>query len=230
MLEVTRGTYGARWTDALMATQKVNEMANQNANNCEREYDFALIVAGISELTDDVLDALFEAGCDDATPSIHYGLLYMEFSRSAVSLQEAIITAIRDVLKAGVDARVLRVDECNLVTQSDIARKIGRSRQLVHQYMTGERGPGGFPPPACYISDRSPLWAWCAVSYWLAGNNLIRPEESWNAAVVEAINSTLGRQMLPPELVEQVSGDLRELGISSSQWVGNPPKPPSSSM
>lgn len=188
-------------------------MTNQEANNCEREYDFALIVSGVPELSEHMMDTLFEAGCDDATPSIQYGLLYLEFSRSAVSLQDAIISAIRDVMKSGLPVRVLRVDDCNFVTQAEIARRIGRSRQLVHQYMTGKRGPGSFPPPACHITDRTPLWQWCAVSFWLSSNNLLRPEESWNAAVVEAINSTLERQILPKELLEQVSSDLRELGI-----------------
>ena len=186
----------------------VNEMTAQADNNCEREYDFALIVDGVPELSDDVLDALFTAGCDDATPSMQYGLLYLEFSRSAASLQHAIISAIQDVLKAGLNARVLRVDDCNLVTQAEIARRIGRSRQLVHQYMTGERGPGGFPPPACHLTERKPLWQWCAVSYWLSTNNLLRQEECWNAAVVEAINNLLERQQMPPGLFEEVSGLL----------------------
>ena len=35
---------------------------------CEREYDFALVVQGVPELSEDVINRLFEAGCDDATP------------------------------------------------------------------------------------------------------------------------------------------------------------------
>jgi hypothetical protein len=181
--------------------------------NCDHEYDFALIVAGVPEITDAVADALYNAGCDDATLSIQHGLLYVEFSRLAASIHDAVISAIRDVLRAGIGASVLRVDECNFVTAADIARKIGRSRQLVHQYMTGERGPGSFPPPECHLSARAPLWAWCAVSQWLADNNLIRPEASRNAAVVEAINSTLERQRLPADVLDLVSADLMGLGI-----------------
>ena len=188
-------------------------MTTLGANKCEREYDFALVVAGVPELSEDIMDALFEAGCDDATPSMQYGLLYLEFSRSAQSLQDAIISAIGCVLKAGISARVIQVDDCNLVTQAEIARRMGRSRQLVHQYMTGERGPGGFPPPVCHIMDRAPLWQWCAVSFWLASHNMLRPEESWNAAVVEAINNVLERSQMPEGLFEQVSRDLQTLGL-----------------
>lgn len=177
----------------------------------DQEHDFALIVGGVPELTEKVENALFEAGCDDATLSIQYGLFYTEFSRTAKSLKDAIISAIRDVQKAGIGASVLRVDECNLVTASDIARRIGRSRQLVHQYMTGQRGPGEFPPPQCHLADHAPLWAWCAVSYWLVQNNVIRPEESWNAEVVYAINQVLEAAQRPASASKLLGEITREL-------------------
>ena len=69
---------------------------------CEPEHDFALIVDGVGELNSSVEDALFNAGCDDATISMQYGLLYLEFSRAAKSLEEAIISAISDVRKSGI--------------------------------------------------------------------------------------------------------------------------------
>lgn len=187
-------------------------MNHENDKNCEREYDFALIVGGVDALTPAVEDALFEAGCDDATLSVQYGLLYIEFSRVAVSLKDAILSAIRDVRSAKMGAEVLRVDECDLVTAAEIARKIGRSRQLVFQYINGQRGPGGFPPPECHLSDTSPLWAWCAVSYWLAQNDIIRPEDGWNAEVVAAINNWLesARQReRHPGLVDEITKDLQ---------------------
>ena len=113
---------------------------NENTKaTCESEHDFALILGGVVELTSSIEDALFDAGCGDATLSMQYGLLYLEFSRSAKSLADAIISEINDIRKANIGADVLRVDECNLVTASEIARRIGRSRQLVHQYMTGQR-------------------------------------------------------------------------------------------
>jgi len=162
-----------------------------NPTNAQREYDFALIVGNVGELNDAVENALFEAGCDDATASIRYGLLYLEFSRVSSSFKEAILSAIRDVRKANIGAEVLRVDECNLVTAAEIARRIQRTRQLVFQYITGTRGPGGFPPPECHLTEGRPLWAWCAVSYWLAQNDILKPEEGWNAEAVAAINNFL---------------------------------------
>src|SRR4051812_30855413 len=109
---------------------------------CETEHDFALVLTGVNAIDSRVEDALFAAGGDDATLSLRSGRAFLTFSRRAPSLKEAILSAISCVRKSGIGADVLRVDYCNLVTQSDIARKIGRSRQLVHQYMTGARGPG----------------------------------------------------------------------------------------
>src|SRR5208337_3869719 len=123
-------------------------MNTKPRNECEPEHDFALILSGITELTPEVQDALFEAGCEDGTISVRAGRVYLTFSRNSRSLKDAILTAIQDVKCARVGADVLRVDVCNLVTQADIARKIGRSRQLVHQYIAGIRGPGNFPAPA----------------------------------------------------------------------------------
>ncbi len=188
--------------------------ANRVTEPREQEFDFALIVSGVDELTGEVEDALFGAGCDDATLSMQYGRLYLEFSRSAPSLREAIVSAIRDVHHAGIGAQVLRVDECSLVTAADIARLMGRSRQLVHQYINAQRGPGRFPPPECHLADHSPLWRWCAVSSWLVQNNLIRPEESSNAEVIEAINIALESARRPAHSSKLVKDVARELELS----------------
>lgn len=175
---------------------------------------FALIVGGVSELNEEVEGALFEAGCDDATLSVQYGRLYIEFSRTAPSLKDAILTAIRDVMKAGIGARVLRVDDCNLVSAADIARRLNRSRQLVHQYMVGQRGPGRFPAPECHLADRSPIWSWCEVSRWLVMSKLLPEEASRNAEVVEVINTILEAQTREhPELMDEVARELRAAGV-----------------
>jgi hypothetical protein len=176
-------------------------------NTGEPEHDFALVLTGITELTSEAENALFEAGCDDATASVRFGRVYLTFSRTAPALKDAILSAIRDVRRAGIGADVLRVDSCNLVTQADIARKIGRTRQLVHQYMTGERGPGGFPAPACHICDESPLWYWCEVAYWLWQNDMIKEDVLREAEHVYFINTVLElrhQRQLAPNLADEV--------------------------
>jgi hypothetical protein len=177
------------------------------AKVCDKEYEFVLILSGISELTSEVEDALFEAGCDDATLSMRAGRAYLTFSRTAPTPQDAILSAIRNVREAGIGADVLQVDMCDLVTQAEIARRIQRPRQVVHQLMTGERGPGEFPPPVCHIADESPLWAWCEVAYWLWQNDMVKEDVYLEAQYVAVINTLLElqrQQQRAPQLIKEV--------------------------
>jgi len=152
------------------------------------EYEFVLVLAGV-ELSDEVANALFEAGCDDATPSLKLGRLYLWFNREAANLKTAILSAIRQVMAAGIGAEVVGVDECNLVSPSDIARRLGRSRQLVGQYVNGQRGPGNFPAPVADLVEGQPLWQWCEVAEWLFTNQLVSADVLEHSRVIAAINS-----------------------------------------
>jgi hypothetical protein len=172
-----------------------------------REHDFTLVLGNVGELTESIETALFEAGCDDATIALRSGRIFLTFSREGSSLKEAVISAIRDVNKANIGADVMRVDSCSLVTQADIARRIGRSRQLVHQYITGVRGPGKFPPPVCEITDGAPLWYWCEVARWLWENDMIPEDMLREAEELATINSVLELQWLRqtlPDLTEEI--------------------------
>ncbi len=65
------------------------------------KYEFTLVLKGPLELSEDVADELFEAGCDDGTPGTCEGVFSIDFHRQAESLEEAIRSAIRNVRKAG---------------------------------------------------------------------------------------------------------------------------------
>ena len=180
-------------------------------HSCNQEHDFTLLVDGATTVTREIEDAIFNAGCDDATIGVRFGRLYLTFSRESTSIREAIVSAILAINGCGAGLRVFRVDVCNLVTQADIARKIGRSRQLIHQYMNGIRGPGGFPPPACDITDNAPLWYWSEVAYWLWTNDLISEDVLQQAQQVAIVNSVLEleyQQQIAPELTRQIMQSL----------------------
>ena len=72
------------------------------------KYEFTLILSGPLELTEDLADSLFEAGCDDATPGTCNGVFSIDFHREADSLEAAICSAIANVESAGY--RVARVE------------------------------------------------------------------------------------------------------------------------
>ncbi|HEV8714311.1 MAG TPA: hypothetical protein VGX03_15975 [Candidatus Binatia bacterium] len=82
------------------------------------KYDFTLILTASPELTDDLADALFAAGCDDGTPGIYSGVFSIDFHREAISLEAAIRSAMVDVKTAGYE--VARVEiEAEAVVQTN---------------------------------------------------------------------------------------------------------------
>lgn len=179
-----------------------------------RSFEFVLVISGISAITAELETALFNAGCDDATISMQRGKVYLDFNRTAPSLGEAILSAIQTVHDANVGAKIERVDMCDLVTISEIARRVGRSKQRVHQYIHGKGGPGNFPAPICTVSEKAPLWYWCEVAYWLHANNMISEDDFHEACDLAAINSTLQfahQRQSNPELSEKI---LRLTGSS----------------
>lgn len=74
----------------------------------ETKYEFTVILAGVTELTTDIAEALFSEGCDDGSPGSCSGRVTVDFHRQATSLETAIRTAVQDVSKAGF--RVERVE------------------------------------------------------------------------------------------------------------------------
>jgi hypothetical protein len=66
-----------------------------------KTYEFKIILDGVSEISDDDGDALFEAGCDDGTIVSRDGNTFVRFSRESDSLEDAITSAAGDVRKAG---------------------------------------------------------------------------------------------------------------------------------
>ena len=78
-------------------------------SDCPGSHEFILVLSGVKVLDERVVNALFEAGCDDATPSLRFGTVSLTFAREAGSLRSAILSAVRDVMRAGIGARTARV-------------------------------------------------------------------------------------------------------------------------
>ncbi|MDQ2883157.1 MAG: DNA-binding protein [Actinomycetota bacterium] len=131
------------------------------------EWTFRLTLRGI-ELTDEQVGTLYEAGCDDGSFSAEAdGTVLGFFDRAAPTEQDAVISAILDVERSGIGARVLRVQaDDDWLTASEIAERVGRSRQSVALLARGERGPGDFPAPVARRRSSNPLWRWSKVEAW----------------------------------------------------------------
>lgn len=133
------------------------------------EWTFQLTLRGI-ELTDEQLDALYEAGCDDGSFSGEPdGTVLGFFDREAPTEQDAVISTIVDLEQAGTGARVLRVEaDDDWLTASEIAARVGRTRRSIALLARGECGPGDFPDPIARRRSSNPLWSWPEVEAWFA--------------------------------------------------------------
>lgn len=150
------------------------------------EHEYTLVVEGdLSE--EDNARALFEAGCDDATFGVVDGMGYGEFARDAASLSDAVLESIHQV-ESVPGLRVLRVEPDDLVTMSDIAERLDRSRESIRLLVAGRRGPGGFPSPVSHGMQRNRLWRWTDVALWL---DELEPEEIEAARFIAALNASL---------------------------------------
>ena len=154
-------------------------------------FSFALILAGVEGETAAIEDALFESGCDDALLGRRDGVYFLDFDREAKSFVEAIRTAIRDVQQAKIGASVVRIEPDDFVTAAEIARRVSQSRESIWKYIRGERGSGGFPPPASNATKHSPLWKWSEVAGWLKEAGLVEPAVAEQAQAIAAVNHIL---------------------------------------
>lgn len=123
-----------------------------------------------------LVDALYEAGCDDATVGIGlHGMIGLDFTRSAATADEALRSAIQDVTRAIPGAALVHAGP-DLVGLTDMAGLFGFSRQNMRKYATGS-GPGkaAFPPPA-YLGEPS-LWRLAEIVAWLKRNTNVQPRD-----------------------------------------------------
>jgi hypothetical protein len=80
-------------------------------------YDFMVILRGLSEIDDDLAEALYEAGCDDGTPFSSEGVAAIGFSRDSTSLESAIRSAIADVQRVGCTVDSVKIEAASLAGQ-----------------------------------------------------------------------------------------------------------------
>jgi hypothetical protein len=64
-------------------------------------FHFTMVLENLDDISEELTNRLFEAGCDDALLRCCDGVVYLDFDRDAGSLAEAIGSAVRDVMAAG---------------------------------------------------------------------------------------------------------------------------------
>ena len=85
-----------------------------------QNHQFTLIVEGRDMREDEVIDALFESGCDDGTAGCSDGVQFVIFDREAESLDKAVLSAVEEIERIqGLTA--VRVSDTGLVSKAEAA-------------------------------------------------------------------------------------------------------------
>jgi hypothetical protein len=159
----------------------------KNNNN----YNFTLVLLNVFKDTEGLEDVLFDAGCNDALLYFRKNFVFLEFDRDANNLKEAIFSAMKEVETADIPIKVAKIQPDDLVSASEIARRLNKSRESVRKLIISNSSLD-FPTPAVSLNKRSQLWSWYKVSLWLfKSKKLIQRDIIDNAKLIYEINSVL---------------------------------------
>jgi hypothetical protein len=159
-------------------------------------------------LADEALEQLFEAGFDDGTFGEQGGLQYVSLHRSGSSFAATVMQAIRDLERALPGLRVVSIDGDELVTASEIAARIHRTRESIRLLITGDRGPGDFPPAIPWVSaGKTRLYEWAEVVEWLKRHGEKKIAETRSSFFVAALNGALSVRYRATQLADRSERD-----------------------
>lgn len=113
-------------------------------------------------------DVLASSGGIDATVQAGRRGGVITFSREADSALHAVLSAVEDVRASGM---VVTGTQEDLVVTEEIAARAKVTTAAVRYWITGERGPGGFPAPRVH-HQRNNLYSWSEVSAWISAAKL----------------------------------------------------------
>jgi hypothetical protein len=82
-----------------------------------KTYEFDVVLKGVAEVTDEQADILFAVGCDDGTPASCKGTSWVHFDREAVSLEDAIRSAVAQVRAAGFTVAKVELDAASALVR-----------------------------------------------------------------------------------------------------------------
>lgn len=157
------------------------------------EYDFLLKfdLPGPDGDPEEFVDALYEAGCDDATVGIgQHGRVALNFTREAASAVEAVSSAIADVKRAIPKAKLIEATP-DLVGLTDIAEILGCSRQNIRKLVIGHRSL--FPSPI--HEGSAAIWHLSKVLQWFKAKGSYAIEDNLIEVSKAAMQVNIARQM-----------------------------------
>jgi len=127
------------------------------------------------------IDALYEAGLDDATVATRT----LGVDREAPSLLDAVVSVLQQ-LAAVADLHAVALVDDDAVTLQEAGQRLAgvRSAESLRQHAAGARGSGGFPRPVMEAGKVS-LYSWGAVLGYLRGLGDDVPQRSPERALID---------------------------------------------
>lgn len=147
------------------------------------DYHFTLIVLGEEEF-EDVIDPLYESGCDDATMCSRDGVMHLIFTRGSTDFETAVLSAIADIETAGPMLRVKGLEPSDLVTLDEIANRLGYSEEYTRKLLTGGIDSLDNPPlPYTNVDYGNTIWSYKDVVSWLYDKEVLEDSDLLDRAV-----------------------------------------------
>lgn len=86
-----------------------------------KTYRFTIFFRDIDYMTEEMSEALYEAGCDDCSPASSGGRAYAHFSREAESLETAVASAESNVQAAGYQVDHVQIGQQDIAANAAAA-------------------------------------------------------------------------------------------------------------
>ena len=174
-----------------------------------REYEFTLKfrLPDASADPEQFIDALAEAGCDDATVGIgRPGRIVLDFTREAENALHAIASAVQAVKDAIPGAELVEASP-DFVGLTDVADIAGFSRQNMRKLMVNY--PTSFPPPV--HEGSTAVWHLADLLAWLQAKGGYDVDRSTADVAAAAMQINLAKAA--NQITRRVQREVRELVI-----------------
>ena len=178
-----------------------------------KNYDFTLIVLGEVDF-EHVVDALYEAGCDDATMSYSGGIIFLNFVRVSTDFEIAVLSAIADIETTVPMLKVKGLEPSDLVSLDEIASRLGYSEEYTSKLLTRGIDSLDNPPlPYANIDDGKTIWSFKDVISCLYAEKVIQDSELLDRAVktFEIESFLKNRDTNVFEVIERLGMKLKDI-------------------
>lgn len=135
-------------------------------------------------------------------PMDNDGIFEADFERPAPTYADAVLSALKDILRVFPEAELVRVDPDELTTIGGIAKRMGRSHESIRLLVQGKRGPGDFPKTASATGAKPQVWRWHEVVDWFEQKMDVRVPDSEHARFLAMINDLLRLRLAAPTVID----------------------------